>query len=207
MAGTRTRPRVRERNPIDETRNPFQRHRGPIGGGGSGGSDQEGSGGGETWQPPTSPGVTETRLVYYARYTKPDGVNITDDTVTVIDYDTKVEDRYAIVTTGASWSAVMPSDGYLRIKASIRFVTLDVWARGEEVSLYARVNGANYAGLYLRDDIVSSGTDISVVANGECMIPVSVGDAVDVTIYQKSGGNRATSNSAEWNYIELWLEA
>lgn len=106
-------------------------------------------------------------------------IGIADEAYEIIDFDTKVFDTHAAVTTGASWKFTAPMAGIYVVRASIN------WASLTNLTAYflnVYKNGSDYARI-----MYFSGTT-DVLLPGYALVSLSAADYIDVRVFQNDSG-------------------
>jgi hypothetical protein len=137
-----------------------------------------------------------------AKYYQSSGQSISNNTITILNFDTSEINNNFTVTTGASWSAAIPKAGKYEIKCAS---VINISGSPTGVNLYLYKNTAA-ADLFNRDIATSSDT-FGVV--GSTIISFAKGDTLDARIKQGSGLSQNTSSaidSAHCTYISIeWV--
>lgn len=142
---------------------------------------------------------TDTRVVaaVYEISSSTANASFADNAVEIVDYDTKIIDTHAAVTTGASWKFTAPVRGYYRVSALL------LWANGTNlvsavVLLYK--NGAQYG--YLSRLF---GTDLSTSSNSP-IVSLNAGDYIDVRALQDDSASAARSLETTSSRYQVSIE-
>jgi hypothetical protein len=142
----------------------------------------------------------------HARYTTAAGQSISSSTgVTIVDFDTLVDDTNAAVTTGAAWHFTAPIAGRYLVVACVDFVTTTTWALTERAILDVFVNGSVYSQLRRMSNLDSSGTTAIVGLMGSDTVVLAAGDTLDIRVSQNSGAALALSASGLANRVSIAL--
>jgi hypothetical protein len=142
----------------------------------------------------------------HARYTTAAGQSISSSTgVTIVDFDTLVDDTNTAVITGGSWHFTAPIAGRYLVIACVDFVTTTTWALNERAILDVFVNGSVYSQLRRMSNLDSSGTTAIVGLMGSDTVVLAAGDTLDIRVSQNSGAALALSASALANRVSIAL--
>jgi hypothetical protein len=121
-----------------------------------------------------------------AKYTTAAGQAITNGSTTTINFDTKVWDSHAAVTTGASWKYTAPISGKYRVN----FAVLAQAAAGTFQFNLVK-NGSTYSEIYRNltsnQNLWTAGEDIDLLA----------GDYFDIRLSNGSGGTITLNTNAQ----------
>jgi hypothetical protein len=155
---------------------------------------------------PSAIAATETVA---CRYSTNAGNNVTNNTLTYLDFEDKDYDTHGIVsgtasgnvtTTNTGWKATIPISGKYLVKAHSLSASGGGWVAGEEWVLSIRKNNTSIA----RGGNVSQATHSTfvfaiVVAVVDCI----AGDRIEVGLLQNSGATLAMLNSGDYNAVEI----
>lgn len=141
----------------------------------------------------------------FAFYESNAGQNITNNSVTIVDFEDSVRDSDSAVTTGASWKFEPPRTGDYVICAKVKMSTTTGWAADEFYSLFVYVDGSEHQEIYFWEFGNAQGVSIEVGGNG-CAFLGNVGTAndVDVRIRHSQGSTKALSSNAEDVYVMVY---
>jgi hypothetical protein len=149
---------------------------------------------------------TVSAAAVHARYTTAAGQSISSSTgVTIVNFDTLVDDTNAAVTTGAAWHFTAPIAGRYLVVACVDFVTTTTWALTERAILDVFVNGSVYSQLRRMSNLDSSGTTAIVGLMGSDTVVLAAGDTLDIRVSQNSGAALALSASGLANRVSIAL--
>ena len=144
----------------------------------------------------------EPSRIIYAQYESNAGNTIDNNSMTIIDFEDKVEDTHNIVTTGASWKATFPRRAYVIALVGILYVSTDTWADGESARLWAYKNGSQHRPLDFLD--LGSGSAFEKGLFGIWGNVMNPGDYVDFRTIQTSGAGLALNSAASANYVVIY---
>jgi hypothetical protein len=136
-----------------------------------------------------------------ARYTRDTTQSIPNNTTTIVDFATQVDDPWAAVTTGASWAFTAPVAGYYQVNAHVLFGSATWTPVTELVQLSIYKNGTQYNTLD-RDDTMGS-TNTPSVGGGD-VVHLAKGDTLDIRAYQNSGGAVNIQANANHNWVSIF---
>lgn len=126
---------------------------------------------------------------------------ITNDTATIVNYDTKIYDTWDAVTTGASWVFTVPISGFYLVTAIVGFEGSPFWGVGDEVWLDVFLEGVHYARLDDRNDVPNS-PGVEVYVGRSAVVEATKGDEINLVVYQNSGQTQ-TIDTSEHSYV--WI--
>ena len=134
----------------------------------------------------------------YADYYRAAALTIADDTDTVIDFDTAVEDTHSCVVVGATWKYTSPFYKVVNISTVVTLNTDADWVGGELGYLYVFVNGVVKAQLDRFDNISSRGT-----LTGHIALHLAPGDYFQIVIHLDAGGSVGVNTTAGSTWITV----
>jgi hypothetical protein len=144
---------------------------------------------------------TDTRVVA-ARYKTATG-SIANNSISIVNFETKDFDTHSVVTTGGSWKFTVPVSGVYNVSAG---VALDSNAEEPEMQLRLYKNNSFVAMLDYKPakDLVD-GTNGILRTNGSTLIELVAGDYIDVRFYKNSsgGGTLGYAVSSEYNHVSI----
>jgi hypothetical protein len=149
---------------------------------------------------PISPNNLVKSLV---RYKTAAAQSISNATLTIVDFGTKVFDTKVEVTTGASWKFTAAQTGYYRVNAFLLYSSTTAWAENEYAECFLYKDGSVYSTISRpngRD--FSGGTQNFAVAGGD-IIYLTVGSYIDVRVTQNSGGSLTLYGDGSYNYVSI----
>jgi hypothetical protein len=120
---------------------------------------------------------------------------------TIINFNTKIEDIYDLVTTGVNWSFKPQQSGVYLITTRITFDSTATWADTEPGTLSCYVNGVSQSILDYKDNLSPALHYLQL--NGSYIVRLNALDTVTIRVYQGSGGNLPLLNIAIYNGIEI----
>ena len=136
------------------------------------------------------PGVGAS-AVDYARVSRSTTQTITTSTDTPIGFDTEVEDTAGYhegVTNPSRFTVPSSKAGVFHVRGGVFW---DANATGQR-QCYIRKNGTAIPGTYQVDPGNSS---FGIAQFASAIVRLAVGDYVELTVWQNSGGNRTIGNS------------
>jgi hypothetical protein len=136
-----------------------------------------------------------------ARYTSNAGQSISDNTVSVVNFEDETFDPRDTVTVGAGWVFTCPVAGYYRVSARVQFVSSTAWANGELIALDVYVNGAQVARLY--GSQVQTTTANERGAQGSTVVHLDRTDTLNIRVLQASGGALALTADTTENHVSI----
>jgi hypothetical protein len=140
----------------------------------------------------------------YARCTTVAAQSIPNNTNTVVDFDTVVDDPDGLVTTGAGWVFTAPVAGRYHVTASVMFAASVNWALGtKNAQLFLAVNGVALSYLDYNDSRVAGTSQFQVVHGSDSAL-LAMGDTISILVRQSTGGALALLNSAFGNYVKIF---
>jgi len=145
-----------------------------------------------------------------ARYKLGVGNNVSNNTVTFIDFETKDFDTHGFVsgtgsgnvtTTNTGWKGIVPIAGKYTINANLVSATGGGWAAGEEWTIGIYIDGVQQAqGVNVAQATHSTNMRGSILAT----LNLKAGQRIEIFLYQSSGGTLAIQNNASANnYVEI----
>jgi hypothetical protein len=148
----------------------------------------------------SGPAQVQAPEIISARYSTNAGQSITNNSVTIIDYEDKSYDDHGCVTTGASWKFTCPRAGRVKINAEATLASNAGWAVGESAYLSVFKSGVEYGrGPYDSPATATLVVDLSV----NDTVDVLAGDYLDIRIFQLSGGTIALDTTSVKNYVSI----
>jgi hypothetical protein len=132
----------------------------------------------------------------YASYACSNSSSVSDNTATLIDYDTKLVDSHGAVTTGGSWKFTAPMAGFYTISASDSLVFGVFCVFG----LIVRKNGTAAKRHSIANEAGISSTRFAEISHG---LFLNAGDYIDVQVLQESGGSRNRAGDATYSIITI----
>jgi len=143
-----------------------------------------------------------------ARYTTAAGQSISNTTVTIVDFGTKVADTHGLVTTGAAWKFTAARDAYYLASACVMFSGTTEWGSHESSYIELWKNGSKYSVLEWRHAYsITVGQAQYIMLSGNDVIYLQVGDYIDIRVYQGSGGSLALASDAANNRVSIFAIA
>jgi len=184
-----------------------------IGVGGSGGaagtSGAVGGNGGsgyievtEYYNQPGSTALEGDGRVVAATYSTAAGQSIPNNTDTIVDFGTKVQDTLNAVTTGGSWKFTAQSQGTYEVNAFVEFTNGGGWAVGEEAYLALYKNGGSVTRLGGYVAQVAHSTYVPIPCATR-QIELNAGDYIDLRVFQNSGASLALLASGVANWVSI----
>lgn len=152
-------------------------------------------------------GQTEVKEVpsrLIARYTTNAGQSLTNNTLTIINYEDLSIDTDSAVTVGAGWVFTAPRPGYYRVDAALLFAGSAGWVSGEVARMDLYKNGALYSYLDYRDNYAGGATQF-VRLQGSDIVFLAAGDTLQIRAIQISGAALALEATAEYNHVSIEL--
>ena len=137
-----------------------------------------------------------------AIYTTAAAQSIANNTLTIVNFDTKVQDTHNAVTTGAAWKFTAPAGGFYLVDVIVQFAGTTAWADAELGSLRMYVNAALVARPDYKDNYGSAST-VYMKLGGSTLVHMNAGDYLDMRVIQTSGAALALLASATQNYISI----
>lgn len=148
----------------------------------------------------SGPAQVQAPEVITARYSTNAGQSISNNTVTIIDFEDKSYDDHGCVTTGASWKFTCPRAGRVRVNARATLASNAGWAVGETAYLSIFKTAAEYSrGPY--DSPVTATIVVNLAVEDE--VDVVAGDTIDIRIFQLSGGSIALDSTSVKNIVSI----
>jgi hypothetical protein len=147
--------------------------------------------------------VTSTESIAPTSYNTNASQSITNNTVTIVDYEDKEFDDDALVTTGASWKYTAPRSGKISINAMNEFSSTSTWDGGENASLSVYKNTSEVKQLDRKEYDATVGTAVTTTLSGGVVIDVDKDDEIDIRIFQDSGASLTLSSDPIRNYIDI----
>jgi hypothetical protein len=136
----------------------------------------------------------------YANYSSAAGQSISNNTISIVDFDSKEQDNFNAVTTGASWKFTAPRAGNYHADASIYWPQAAYNPTTWGVYLYK--NGSLYR--ELQEISKGNGADsMFFQPHGGTDVYLSAGDYIDFRAYQASGVARALTANATYVYASV----
>lgn len=124
--------------------------------------------------------------------------SISNNTITIIDYDTLDIDTISLVTTGASWKMTATATGNYNVNAAA-VLSSALWTGVGYVQLLLYKNGSLYSQLAYNTVQVAN-TD-SFAVNGSDTVPLTATDYIDIRIKHTQGGSVALVGDSTQNYV------
>jgi hypothetical protein len=158
---------------------------------------------GTNWQ------VESLKIDVSARYTTNAGNNVTNATVTYVDYEDKDFDALSmcsgtgsgnVTTTNTGFKCTIPVSGKYRVTVSTLSASGGGWAAGEQwvVGIYVNNTSKAFQGSY------SQATHTApMTAQVSATLSLVAGDIVEPACYQASGGTLAIDTSATYNCFHI----
>jgi hypothetical protein len=148
----------------------------------------------------SGPAQVQAPEIITARYSTNAGQSISNNTVTIIDYEDLSYDDHGCVTTGASWKFTCPRAGKVKVNAAATLASNAGWGVGETAYLAVFKNAAEYGrGPYDAPATATLVVDLSV----NDTVIVNAGDTIDIRIFQLSGGTIALDTTSVKNYVAI----
>jgi hypothetical protein len=137
-----------------------------------------------------------------ARYTSNAGQSIPSASLTIINFEDKVDDSHGRVTTGAAWKFTSGTNAKyeVTVKATLNGDTGLVAPEAVYIDLY--VNGVFYSRLDY-DDVTWQANNNTKTMTGSDDVTLTSNDYIDVRIYQASGAAITMVSSAGNNGITI----
>lgn len=139
-----------------------------------------------------------------ARYTTNAGQSLTNNTLTIINYEDLSIDTDSAVTTGAAWVFTAPRPGYYQVSAALLFAGSAGWVSGEAARMDLYKNGALYAYLDYTDNYAGGATQFVHLAGGD-VVYLTTGDTCQIRAIQISGAALALDTTTEYNHVTIVL--
>lgn len=140
---------------------------------------------------------TDTR-VCAAKYTSTSA--LANNSNQTINYDTKVYDTHAAVTTGSGWVFTVPITGYYRVSATFSTPSA-AWAAGKVFALDVQVNGSSQTNI-CRNVVQAAFTDIVIFSGSPTTVSVNAGNTISILGFQNQGGS-LTSFGVQYSAVEI----
>ncbi len=148
----------------------------------------------------SGPAQVQASEIITARYSTNAGQSISNNTITIIDFEDVSYDDHGCVTTGASWKFTAPRAGKVNVSARAQLASNAGWAVGENAYLSVFKNGVEFGrGPFDSPVTATIVVDLSV----EDEVNVLSGDTIDIRIFQLSGGSIALVTTNVLNYVCL----
>jgi hypothetical protein len=128
-----------------------------------------------------------------------------NNTLTIVRYDTVVEDSDSAVTTGAAWKYTAPVAGLYAVTAAILWETTTAWAgtSAETTEMQIYKNGAAYRALEFLTPISTGGSSGYVHLQGSALVRLAASDTTDIRAVQRTGGALTLIADAKFNYVDI----
>ncbi len=146
----------------------------------------------------SGPAQVQAPEVITARYSTNAGQSISNNTITIIDFEDVSYDDHGCVTTGASWKFTAPRAGKVNVSARAQLASNAGWAVGENAYLSVFKNGVEF-GRGPFDSPVTATIVVDLDVDDE--VNVLAGDTIDIRIFQLSGGSIALVSTNVLNYV------
>jgi hypothetical protein len=130
-------------------------------------------------------------------------LNIPNNTLTIVQYDTITFDPLSLITTGAAWKFTAPIAGYYFVRAAAAIQSTLTWAAGEAGDIRLYKNGAMYSALDRNDEMASGAVAQIKTLYGGDVVELAAGGTIDVRMVQSSGGALTLHPFAVQNYISI----
>lgn len=146
------------------------------------------------------PAQIQASEIITARYSTNAGQSISNNSVTIVDYEDVTFDDHGCVTTGVAWKFTCPRSGKVKVSAKASFASNAGWAVGETAYLAIFKTGVEYSrGPF--DSPVTATIVVNLAVDDE--ISVLAGDTIDIRIFQLSGGTIALDSTAVKNTVNI----
>ncbi len=153
-----------------------------------------------TFERISGPAQVQASEIITARYSTNAGQSISNNTITILDFEDVSYDDHGCVTTGAAWKFTAPRAGKVNVSARAQLASNAGWAVGENAYLSVFKNGVEFGrGPFDSPVTATIVVDLSV----EDEVNVLSGDTIDIRIFQLSGGSIALVTTNVLNYVCL----
>lgn len=135
-----------------------------------------------------------------AFYNSNAGNVIAHNTVTIFNFEDKVEDTHNCVTVGAAWKFTSPvSSGYI-VSCGILWQTNAGWEAGERLGLLLYQGGAAIALLDLDNNIAANEV---AFCGGSAPVYLKTNEYIDLRVYQDSDGDLTADTTATYVWCRI----
>ena len=149
----------------------------------------------------TPAGAAAAYKAIVAIYNTATAQSIPNNTLTILNFDTLVNDTDTAVTTGASWKFTAPASKFYRIDIQMMFSTTTGWADGEKAEIDVYIDGV-VESLIDRKDNYNSASPYMQLSGGSAYY-MTAGQYLDVRVLQLSGGTLTLYTDAAFNRIAI----
>ena len=138
------------------------------------------------------------------RYASSAGQSLTNDTLTVIDFNTREYDVMGLVSgSGTSWVYTCPADGVYFINSTLVFDNGASWSADERRFMQIKINGTQTAQYLFYHEADAAGAGRRGMT-GSITMNLSAGDTIALAAQQTSGASLAIIASATFNHIDIF---
>ncbi len=146
------------------------------------------------------PAQAQPASVPNASYNTTAAQSIANASTAIVNFDTKIWDGFALVTTGASWKFTANRAGKLTVGSMVTFAS-GVFTLNKQVQLFVYKNGSLFKTI---DQLTIEATVTDPFSvSGSCDVSVLAGDFVDVRVAHGESAGRALTATAAENYIDV----
>ncbi|MGB0431256.1 MAG: hypothetical protein ACPGLV_12340 [Bacteroidia bacterium] len=126
--------------------------------------------------------------------------NVSNQTLTTMNFGNKVFDADNLVTTGSGWKYTAPKDGYYKVNAAV-LVNQGTYDNDFDFSI--NVDGIRKAHLANVSEKMMDNSNDYVHLSGSVLVYANANDDINLTLWHRTGSTRSMSTNVNANYVEI----